>query len=260
MARFFDILCVIATISGGGSAVIAGQAQGASVSSYPKSLSRGVSDQSVAALQRLVQTRYREAQESFLLNGASSLDGVSKNPFLIAVDGWNRRLTACADNACRYTELSSQLARLNFALGKNTAPLAGVRLRTGALSLKERWGSGNIAIMPVGDGSVVMVVTTFYAGPGGSGAWDCAGIVATGRLAQASPSRMTIYDEDQPVSFDLSVASATSVKLSANAEDEKRAAKDDGWPAVCSAGTIFGTYRAEPARHGHAAKSKAVAR
>ena len=76
-------------------------------------------------------------------------------------------------------------------------------------------------------------------------------------LAQ-DPGWKQLYDEAQPVSFDLSVASPASVRLSENAENEKRAAKDDGWPAVCSTGTIFGTYRAEPARRGHAAKAKAA--
>lgn len=258
MVRFFIIPCFIAAIIGGGSAAIAGRAQGASTPSHPQSRSRGISDQAVAALQRLVHARYQKARKSFLFNEDFSHSDISKNPFSIAVDGWNRRLAACADNACRSAELSSQLARLNFALGENTAPLGGMRLRTGALSLKARGASGDIAIMPVGDGSVVAAITTFYVGPGGSGAWDCAGIIATGTLASASPSRMTLYDEAQPVSFDLSVASPASVRLSENAENEKRAAKDDGWPAVCSTGTIFGTYRAEPARRGHAAKAKAA--
>lgn len=258
MVRFFMFPCFIAAIIGGGSAAIGGRTQGASTVSHPQSQSRGISDRSVAALQRLVHARYQKARKSFLFNEDFSHSDISKNPFSVAVDSWNRRLTACADNACRASELSSQLARLNFALGENTAPLAGMRLRTGALSLQARGASGDIAILPAGDGSVVVAITTFYVGPGGSGAWDCAGIIASGTLASASPSRMTLYDEAQPVSFDLSVTSPASVRLSENAENEKRAAKDDGWPAVCSTGTIFGMYRAEPVRRGHAAKSKAA--
>lgn len=257
MVRFFIFPCFIAAIIGGGSAAIAGRAQGVSTSSHPQR-SRGISDQAVAALQRLVHARYQKARKSFLFNEDFSHSDIGKNPFSVAVDSWNRRLAACADNACRATELSAQLARLNFALGENMAPLAGMRLRTGALSLKARGASGEIAIMPVGDGSVVVAINTFYVGPHGSGAWDCFGIIATGALASASPSRMTLYDEAQPVSFDLSVASPASVRLSENAENEKRAAKDDGWPAVCSTGTIFGTYRAGPVRRGHAAKAKAA--
>jgi len=258
MVRFFVIPCFIAAMFIGGPAAIAGRAQGSTSSSHAQSGSRGVSDKAIAALRRSVHARYQEARKSFLFNEDFSHSDISKNPFSVAVDSWNRRLAACADNACRSTELSAQLARLKFALGENTAPLAGMRLRTGALSLKERGASGDIAIMPVGDGSVVVAVTTFYVGPGGSGAWDCAGIIATGTLASAKPSRMILYHERQPVSFDLSVVSSNSVRLSENAENEKRAAKDDGWPAVCFTGTIFGTYRATLAGRGNAARSKAA--
>ena len=209
-----------------------------------------ISDQTVAALKRLVGTRYRVARKSFLFNEDFAGDGDGQNPFALAVSGWRRRLAQCTDNQCRYTELSAQLARLNFSLGEAPAPIPGMPLRTGTLMISGSGFSGDISIMPVGDGSVVVAITTVYAGEGkmGAGAWDCTGLVATGKLSQSGPARMTLYGEDKPVSFDLRIVSPTSVRLSENAEDAKQQAADEDWPAVCSVGTIFGTYHGDPIR------------
>ena len=224
-----------------------GEARARTVAPTPKQ-NAAISDQTVAALKRLVGIRYQAARKSFLLNEDFAGNGDGENPFSVAVSGWRRRLAQCTDNQCRHTELSAQLARLNFSLGEAPAPIPGMPLRTGTLLSSGSGFSGDISIMPVGDGSVVVAITTFYAGKMGAGAWDCAGLVATGKLTQSGPARMTLYGEDKPVSFDLRIVSPTSVRLSENAEDAKQQAADEDWPAVCSVGTIVGTYRGEPFR------------
>ncbi|MEN2791554.1 hypothetical protein ABC974_18105 [Sphingomonas oligophenolica] len=209
-----------------------------------------ISDQTVAALQRLVGIRYRAARKSFLFNDDFAGTSDDQNPFSVAVRGWRRQLSRCNDNQCRYTQLSAQLARLNFSLGMAPAPVPGMPLRTGTLDMSERGISGGISILPVGDGSVVVAITTSYGGRGkmGTGAWDCAGLVAIGKLLPSGPARMALYDEDKPVAFDLRIVSPTSVRLSENAENARAAAADEDWPAVCSVGTIFGTYHGAPIR------------
>lgn len=253
MKRMCALVVGLAVIAGSGAPVVVRAVTrpvALSIASIdaPTRPRRAVSNTAVAALSKLVGARYLKARESFLFNEDFLQHDISHNPFSIAVDRWNRRLDACGDNACRYAELSAQLARLNFSLGKAPAPIPGMLLRTGAFQINESRVGGDLAIMPVGDGSVVMAVTTAFANPDGSGAWDCAGYVATGILSSRGPSHMTLYDDRGPILFDLRILSPTSVGLSENAANEERAAKDPSWPRLCPTGTIFGTYRGQPIR------------
>jgi hypothetical protein len=195
-----------------------------------------ISDRAVASLQRAVDTGYREARKAFLFNEDFAGQGAELSPFTRAIDAWKRRQAACIDNRCRLAELTEQRDRLNFANGTGKRPISGMPWRTGSFILSATAMAGTMSILPVGDGSIVVTVTTF--GTKGRD-WDCAGFTATGTLSRNGYGRMTLYDEDPdgpPLTFTLQALSPTSTRLSSDSAQ--------GYDDICRTGTIFGTYKA----------------
>lgn len=199
-----------------------------------------ISDRTVATLQRSVDAGYREARETFLFYFDEDFPdpGADRNPFTLTIDAWKRRQAACIDNRCQLVELTAQLDRLNFANGNGRKPVDRMPWRTGSFMLSGTAWAGQMSVLPVGDGSIVVAVTTFSTK---GRMWDCAGFTATGALSATGYGKMTVYDElnqdGRPLTFALQALSPTSVKLSA--------VSPDGYDDICRTGSIFGTYRAE---------------
>ncbi len=121
-----------------------------------------IPDRSVAVLQRDQSTlAIRKRARPFCSTKISLGKVRAESPFTLAIDAWKRRQARCIDNRCRLAELTEQRDRLNFANGTGRKPVRGMPWRTGAFALSATGMSGHMSILPVGDGSIVVSITTF---------------------------------------------------------------------------------------------------